>query len=319
MELPEQASPFHRGERAVQDRAGVRDRAEAHGQRGIRTYLLEQHQEFFGKIPFIVLGALDGDGKPCASLLAGHAGFIRVPDAYSLHIGALPDPEDPLAGALHVGSDVGLLGIETTTRRRNRLNGPVLSLDAAGMVIGVRQSFGNCPKYIQVRSLAPRQRATAPAAAQSVPALDDAAVRLIRSSDTFFIATHAATAGPARATGADVSHRGGKPGFVRVDDDATLLWPDFIGNNFFNTLGNLHVNPSAGLLFPDFESGDLLHLAGTCEIVWDGHDVQAFEGAQRLVRFHVERMYRRPQALPWRFSAPEPSPFLAGTGAWPAR
>ena len=316
MDVSEHASPFHSGEQAVQNLAGVRERAETNGQRSIRSYLLEQHQEFFGKVPFVVFGALDDHGKPWASLLAGSPGFIRVPDAYSLHIGALPAPEDPLAGALHVGNDIGLLGIETTSRRRNRLNGSLLSLGDGGMVIGVKQSFGNCPKYIQVRSLEPRQYVATRLAPQSATALDDAVISIIRSSDTFFIATHAVSAENPRATGADVSHRGGKPGFVRVDDRATLVWPDFLGNSFFNTLGNLYVNPSAGLLFPDFNSGDLLYLTGTCDIVWNGHEVDAFEGAQRLVRFHVEGMYRRPQYLPWRFSAPEPSPFLAGTGDW---
>ncbi|MDY7511262.1 pyridoxamine 5'-phosphate oxidase family protein [Ralstonia wenshanensis] len=309
-------SPFHFGELAIQNRAGVRERAQTIGQRSIRSHLLEQHQEFFAKVPFVVFGALDDHRKPWASLLAGSPGFIQVPDAYSLHIGALPAPDDPLAGTLHIGNDIGLLGIETTSRRRNRLNGSLLSLGDGGMVIRVKQSFGNCPKYIQVRSLETRQYVAAPLPPQSAIALDDAAISLIRSSDTFFIATHAVSAENPRANGADVSHRGGKPGFVRVDDQATLVWPDFIGNNFFNTLGNLYLNPSAGLLFPDFNSGDLLYLTGKCEIVWEGHEVDAFEGAQRLVRFHVEGMYRRPRYLPWRFSAPEPSPFLADTGEW---
>ena len=36
----------------------------------------------------------------------------------------------------------------------------------------------------------------------------------------------------------DISHRGGRPGFVRVDGDVLTI-PDFRGNRYFNTLSNL--------------------------------------------------------------------------------
>ncbi|XLM22644.1 pyridoxamine 5'-phosphate oxidase family protein, partial [Chromobacterium piscinae] len=61
------------------------------------------------------------------------------------------------------------------------------------------------------------------------------------------------------------SHRGGKPGFVKIDGD-TLTIPDFAGNGYFNTLGNLLRHPRAGLLFIDFSSGDTLQLAGRAEV-----------------------------------------------------
>lgn len=311
-------SPFHSGEQTVQSRVGVRDRAESNGRKGIRTYMPEQHRQFFGQLPFIVLGALDDAGQPWASMLPGLPGFVHAPDEHSLQIDAVPDSSDPLAGALRIGCDVGLLGIELETRRRNRLNGPVLHMDRDGMRIGVAQSFGNCPKYIQARSLERLQQPLLRQAVVSAPDLDDAAMARIRTADTFFIATHAAAAGSERSGGADVSHRGGKPGFIRVDAPDTLLWPDFAGNSYFNTLGNLQVNPRAGLLFPDFISGDLLYLAGRCEVIWEGDEVEAFAGAERLVRFHIECVHRRPQCLPWRFSTPALSPFLAGTGDWPS-
>jgi hypothetical protein len=47
-----------------------------------------------------------------------------------------------------------------------------------------------------------------------------------------------------------------------------LTIPDFRGNRFFNTLGNLVSDPRAALLFVDFETGDLLHLQGRVEIDW---------------------------------------------------
>ena len=116
--------------------------------------------------------------------------------------------------------------------------------------------------------------------------------------------------------GVDVSHRGGKRGFVRVDADGTLTVPDFVGNYFFNTIGNLQVNPRAGLLYIDFENGDLLYLAVEAQIIWDGPEVAAFEGAKRLLRFTVREMLRTEAALPLRWGAAAQSPFLDATGAW---
>jgi predicted pyridoxine 5'-phosphate oxidase superfamily flavin-nucleotide-binding protein len=147
--------------------------------------------------------------------------------------------------------------------------------------------------------------------------LDQAARDLIRRADTFFIATaYPAAAGGGSSHGVDVSHRGGKPGFVRVDADGTLTAPDFIGNFFFNTLGNLAVNPRAGLLFVDFDSGDLLHVAADAQIIWEGRELESFAGAQRLLRFHVREMRRIEGALPLRWGTAGISPFLARTGDW---
>jgi len=286
------AAPFHAGERALQALADSREQMEVAGPRVIRDYMPDQHREFFSLLPFIVAGSLDAGLQPWASVLAGPTGFVHSPDATHLRVDALPMAGDPLIGQLKQGATLGLLGIQPQTRRRNRMNGTVEALDAAGFTVAVQQSFGNCPRYIQAREpefVAPRGGNAAPA--QWLDKLDLAAHRLIGSADTLFIATaypdEAATGDEADASshGVDVSHRGGRPGFVRIDGDDTLVLPDFNGNRFFNTLGNLAVHPRAGLLFVDFDSGDLLHVAATAEIVWNGPEVDAFEGAERLVRF----------------------------------
>lgn len=123
-------------------------------------------------------------------------------------------------------------------------------------------------------------------------------------ADTFFIAT-AYPAGKrdiaASAHGVDVSHHGGKFGFVRVDDEATLTVPDYAGNQFFNTIGNLLVNRRAGLLFIDFATGGLVYLAVEAEILWEGEQMKSFEGAQRLLRFRVRTVRHLKSALPFRW------------------
>ena len=120
---------------------------------------------------------------------------------------------------------------------------------------------------------------------------------MLERADTLYIASVNPNPADGVASGADVSHRGGRPGFVRVDDNKTITIPDFVGNFMFNTLGNLMVEPRAGLLFADFNTGDLLFAAARAEIIWDGPEVEAFAAAQRLVRFHLTEVIRLPGAL----------------------
>ena len=311
---------FHAGERAVQARAGVAGRMAELGPRVIRDVMPDQHRDFFRQLPFVIVGTTDATGQPWASVLAAPPGFIQSPDAHTLVLQAQPLSGDPLQDTLVDGASIGLLGLEPHTRRRNRMNGIVQDVSNVGFAVHLQQSFGNCPKYIQAREpvyLPVRQRIQ-PVMHDSEQ-LDASARRMIEAADTLFIATafsgDASTVGA--AGGVDVSHRGGKPGFVRVDADGTLTMPDFLGNYFFNTLGNINTNPHAGLLLIDFDSGDLLYLAVSAEIVWDGPELRVFEGAQRLLKFRVKRMRRLEAALPLRWGASTLSPALDGMGQWP--
>ncbi|CAG9169632.1 pyridoxamine 5'-phosphate oxidase family protein [Cupriavidus respiraculi] len=314
---PHRSSPFHAGERLAQERAGKRELMESAGRRVVRAEMPEQHRTFFAQLPFMVMGALDRQGTPWATVLSGAPRFAHAPDPRRLRIDAHLRADDPLAGAMAAGADIGLLGIELHTRRRNRLNGTIAALDASGMTVEVRQSFGNCPRYIQLRDLEPVASGTGTrASVWQSDQLDDAGAAMIGEADTLFIATHYQDASEPDAAGADVSHRGGKPGFVRVDDSRTLTFPDFNGNAYFNTIGNLVVNPRAGLLAIDFRSGTLLHVAARAEVIWEGPEVALYRGAERLVRLHIERVIRRPGAMPLRATFVGMSPVLERTGDW---
>ena len=186
---------------------------------------------------------------------------------------------------------IGLLGLDLSTRRRNRANGRVAALDDRGFSVAIEQSFGNCAQYIQTRLPTPRAREPEPT--QPLSAIDPAARRLIETADTFFVASRS-RAGIGDG-GLDVSHRGGPPGFVAVRGD-TLVVPDFRDNRFFNTLGNLLGDPRAGLLFIDFATGELLQLQGKVTIDWTA---DAVPGAQRSWHVAIERGWRRPAALPF--------------------
>lgn len=285
--------PFHAGELAAQALAGVASRGA-----GIRTFMPDQHRIFFAQLPWLFAGVLDREGWPLATALAAAPGFVESPTPTKLSIAALPAHDDPAFGAFRPGGPIGLLGLEFETRRRNRANGRIETVGAEGFAASVTQSFGNCAKYIQIRNRIQdgREPATSPVELSS---LDAEARALIAGADTLFIASAAAL--ESETGGVDISHRGGRPGFVRIDGD-TLVVPDFTGNNYFNTFGNLLQEPRASLLFVNFETGTLLQLQGEAEIVWEGPELARLDDAERLWRFHVKRSWYRPHALPLRWS-----------------
>src|SRR5690349_12113808 len=117
--------PFHEGEQAVQEKVGVRTHFADSGHSPFRDFMPDQHREFFARLPFAIIGSVDAQGQPWASVLAKPPGFIQAPTPKMLTVHTLPVPEDPLAANLHAGAAIGLLGIEPHTRRRNRMNGIV--------------------------------------------------------------------------------------------------------------------------------------------------------------------------------------------------
>ncbi|RYZ05138.1 MAG: flavin-nucleotide-binding protein [Myxococcales bacterium] len=308
-------SPFHPGEQAAQEHVGMRERMDQVGRRIVRDFMPDQHREFFEDLPFLVVGSARPEGTLWASLLFGEPGFVSSPTERGLLIRAAPLPGDPLGENLRVGAPLGLLGIELPTRRRNRANGRVSSRSSDSFEVQVEQSFGNCNQYIQARAGIFRRPA---APTHEAAALSAAALSLLSRTDTTFIATSSQAPQRGFSEGVDVSHRGGRPGFVRTVTEASttrLTMPDFSGNFMFNTFGNLEVNPRAGLLALDFDSGALLSLTGTASVQWEGPEVDAFEGAERLLRFEVS------EGLLWAdvlqgWSAPQFSPHLRGTGVW---
>nr|WP_288255942.1 pyridoxamine 5'-phosphate oxidase family protein [uncultured Pseudomonas sp.] len=307
-------SPWHAGEKQLQEKVGVGERMEVLGQKVIRDYMPDQHREFYQQLPFMIAGAVDGTGQPWATLIEGEEGFVTSPDprhlSFDLAAMAL-DPLDPATPGLGSGEAIGLLGIELHSRRRNRINGHIHQASAQRLDITVEHSYGNCPQYIQLR----QYRRAHERGIERIDAteLDARSVEMIRSADTFFVASYVEHDGGRRSV--DVSHRGGRAGFVRVEGNRLTI-PDYAGNLFFNTLGNLSINPRAGLLFVDFTSGDVLQLAGRAEIILDSPLINAFEGAERLWTLDVEQAVLRPAATSLRWAFEEYAPTSLMTGTW---
>ena len=282
------STPYHEGELAIQRRAHESDLAERNGV-VIKGAIIGGALPFMRQQPMAVMGSQDKEGRLWASLVFGEPGFLDpASDGRSVRIllsEADRQPADPLWKNIADNSQIGMLVIELGSRRRLRINGRVVSINANQVLLEIDQAYPNCPKYIQRRHVR-RLASVAPFAAndtQQGRALDPERAALVRRADTFFVATAHAS------HGTDASHRGGNPGFVKVVDETTLRIPDYRGNSMFNTLGNLHLNPNAGLVFPDFENRRVLQLTGTAKIHWDQADAtRETEGTGRFWHFHPE-------------------------------
>ncbi|MFE5914270.1 pyridoxamine 5'-phosphate oxidase family protein [Streptomyces wedmorensis] len=285
---------YHPGSLAVQERVGVRDLAD-HVGRSITPGIRPVAAAFLEAQPMLAIGAADAEGRVWASLLTGAPGFARATGPHTVSVAGGVPAHDPLAGAVTAdGTPVGTIALDPRTRRRMRLNG-IARPSARGFTIEAEQVFSNCPKYLQKRDLYgsdPTRRPDA-AAVRHGDALTAGQARRVHAADTFFVATSA-------PDGVDTSHRGGRPGFVRVDAPRELSWRDYPGNAMFLTLGNLESDGRAGLLFLDWETGTTLQLSGLA------HTEYGPEG--RVTRFRVDRTAETPSASPLRWSAPEYSP-----------
>ncbi|AJQ50919.1 MULTISPECIES: pyridoxamine 5'-phosphate oxidase family protein [Pseudomonas] len=304
-------SPWHAGEKTLQEKVGVAERMEAFGQKVIRDYMPDQHRSFYHQLPFMVAASVDALGRPWATLLEGPEGFVSSPDPRVLTIDTTLPADDPATPGLVAGQAVGLLGIELHSRRRNRINGQIRQAAEGQLQVKVEQSFGNCPQYIQLRDYT---RVAEPAQARiDATTLDGTTVSMIQAADTFFVASYVEQGDGQRAV--DVSHRGGRPGFVKVQGNRLII-PDYAGNLHFNTLGNLLVNPRAGLLFIDFSNGNVLQLCGRAEVLLDSPAIPDFEGAERLWTLEVEQIVWRPAAVSLRWAFKEYAPTSLMTGTW---
>jgi hypothetical protein len=103
--------------------------------------------------------------------------------------------------------------------------------------------------------------------------------------DMFFLATADAAGQP------NCSYKGGDPGFVRVLDESTLMFPNYDGNGMYISIGNTTENPHVGLLFIDFENQKRLRVNGVAAIAPAAAADPPYPEAQFVVQVSVRQVF----------------------------
>ena len=215
-------SPFHAGELALQERFGVLEHVNSYAPKVVRPFMPDQHREFYASLPFLVVAARDDQGRMWSTLLTdtreGSDKFVKSPTATSLSIQGGTIAGDALDGFLSSGTDLGILGIEFATKRRNRVNGRIVDTSSSDGTLNFRvdQSFGNCPQYITPRkwwtsSTHDNAKESGSRRRKAVvkDRLTESQMETIRQSDTVFVASGYRGEGKDVRYGNDASHRGG--------------------------------------------------------------------------------------------------------------
>jgi len=301
-------TPFHEGESNLQARAGIDKEFATMANRAITNFMPNHHQNFFSQLPMVFVGGEDKNKDIWASTLIGKLGFIEINNKYNVTINAQFVDIDPLANNLKAGDEIGLLGFQFETRRRNRVSGKLTEISDSKISIEVKQCYGNCPKYIQRRQGKLLKISEQPSMI-NFDSFDKETSLFIHSVDSLFIASQHIDGDENLNRGVDVSHRGGMPGFVRIPDEKTLLIPDYIGNNFFNTMGNISLNPKTGIQFLDYKNGHRIMVTGKAEIIWAEDEKLPFDGVDRMIRFTLNHGYLLKNIFPFEWEFKGYSPF----------
>jgi predicted pyridoxine 5'-phosphate oxidase superfamily flavin-nucleotide-binding protein len=296
---------YHAGELEAQELAGERSMGERTG-RVITNKIIPGAINFIEKQPFIVVSSQNNNGELFASLLAGEQGFLKVMDPGTIQIDTRlinSSPHDVFWHNISTQPKMGMLFIEPSSRRRFRVNGKIEQHEEL-LRVSIDQAYPNCPKFVQQRHVLKTSKPVYEAPAERGTSLAPHLYGIINKADTFFV-------GSSNDAGdLDASHRGGPPGFVSIEEDGSLLIPDYAGNSMFNTFGNFITNPKAGLVFPDFDKHSTLQLTGSVEILWHQNDPQSRTGGTgRFWKFYPNEwvLLENMKGYDWNFI--EYSPF----------
>lgn len=138
------------------------------------------------------------------------------------------------------------------------------------------------------------------------PEIDEMAKAFIESRDMFFLTTVDHKGRPT------VSYKGGTPGFIKVVDANTLVFPSYDGNGMYLSMGNIAGNAEIGMLFIDFEKPFRLRLQGRAEVIVSGDEVKMFKDAEMAVKVSVHETWMNCPRYVHRFKKLEPSRYAPG-------
>lgn len=281
----QQSRFFHQGEVEVQVASGS-DPAqyEQWAARTLAPNFKDREIEFVEGCTFAAAASVDQAGRPWASaFFSVGAQLFTVKDSSVISIACPMDNGDPLLTNLGQNNHLGVLFLDPNNRRRAKSMGRAEVQTDGQICYSLSRYFGLCPKYIHQRSHEPQACTAKLTTASSSVTLSKIDRAQLKQSDTAFLATFFPD------HGADVTHRGGNPGFLRPLGDTKVEIPDYTGNGMFNTLGNLRIDSRLALTDIDFVTGRTLHLTGNATVS-ENVDPNMHPGANRLVTLEVEEV-----------------------------
>ncbi|KAK0641050.1 hypothetical protein B0T16DRAFT_419024 [Cercophora newfieldiana] len=292
--------------------------------------------------PLLAVGTLDSQGRPWSTLWYGERGFARMVAQGVLGVQSLVGTVgDPVVEALGLGGEeeggmvkpeggkmMSALSIDLESRDRVKLMGRMV-VGALGdgeggvrevqVAMAVEGSLGNCPKYLNTKVV--RGRVATPRLVGREEGrgwLGEEALGVVDRADMFFLSS-------VGGGSMDTNHRGGPRGFVRVlrnDEGGTVLvYPEYSGNQLYQTLGNLQQDAKVGVVIPDFETSDVLYLTGVTELLVGERAAAVMPHAKLAVKITVVEARLVRDGLTFGGEPGESSPYnppvrrLAGEGS----
>lgn len=293
----------------------------------------EQHAIFFQNLSYFAVCVCDDEGRPWSTLLTRSITpvtptFIHAVDSSHLQITCLVPRDDPCAINLKSGRCWAGLGVDFSNRRRNKVAGIIehVKMDhnlvdgrvLLSLFLTTNENLGNCPKYITTRTLISVPDYPSPdnkVLSLHDPLLNHDEIEMIHHASTIYLATKHLDVIDPSSSDVGLNHRGGQPGFVRcwnfnfhgekhgsahntkLVSYSVIYLPDYSGNRFFQSLGNVQSDRVAGLLVPDFITGDLLYITGTAENIFGADAELIMPRVQILTRIHVTGHVRIRRAI----------------------
>ncbi|MCZ6460178.1 MAG: pyridoxamine 5'-phosphate oxidase family protein [Gammaproteobacteria bacterium] len=126
----------------------------------------------------------------------------------------------------------------------------------------------------------------------------------IHSRNMFFLSTIDERGFPS------ASYKGGAPGFVRVPDTRSLVFPSYDGTGMFMSLGNIEAKTKVGLLFIDFETPQRMRVRGEARLLREGPMLAGYPGAKVAVEVSIERIWQNCPRYVHKMQPVEQSPYV---------
>lgn len=133
---------------------------------------------------------------------------------------------------------------------------------------------------------------------------DEESIGFIETRDMFFLAT---VDGQGQPT---VSYKGGDPGFVKVIDIMTLIFPSYDGNGMFLSMGNVAQHAEVGMLFISFDRPHRIRVQGTASISRDDPMMTHYKEADFLVRVQLSALWQNCPRYIHRYEKVNPSRYV---------